>query len=139
MTPLQIELTKLIGKKELSFGCIIKSINTGWIRRLCDYSDLGKDEDWTYNFWIITEAVSYIEMQNCSIIGHPATLSDFQRWMNSKKFYSWGQHKDEFIDAFFITEQSWKIDRVSIDSSKDILDQSEETLQQIIDLVKKYS
>lgn len=94
MTPLQIELTKLIGKKE----------------------------DWngyaTYN---------------------KASLSDFHRWINIEYYfyqknpsYKWEHHED----WIFITDKRGLIKKIPYDSSKDLLEQDEETLKQMVELIK---
>ena len=138
MTPLQLELTKLIGKKELSFGCYLNvKMWKSWIETMF-FKTVIVDSDFSWNqrryktrhplYEVYEEYVPFaIEKQELEIIGHPATLSDLHRWMNSKNIrfcqegknilYSWGKN-------------------FQYDSSKDLLDQKEETLKQIIDFIK---
>ena len=98
MTPLQLELTRLIGKKELMFGCT-DTLEVGYFHNP--------------------------EKQIMKIIGHPATLSDFHRWVINNNLIL--THQDSRIYAGDT--------RILYDSSKDLLDQEEETLKQIVELI----
>ena len=135
LTELQLELTRLIGKKELTFWCLIEwsgnsSVNKRYLQKidsqyLMGYGDSEKDM-YQEAFWI-----SELFLRDCEIIGHPATLSDFHRWMNEKnsewKIDVWEQ-RQYWIWIFGI----WSIE---YDSSKDLLEQDIEALKQIINLI----
>lgn len=78
MTELQLELTRLIGKKKLSFGLqvILKEwIGVKTVKGVDGFKQFkvcGNDKDFT--------------ISDCEeIIGHPATLSDFHRCMNNNR------------------------------------------------------
>lgn len=124
MSPLQTELTKLIGKKELSFGCILKKwdIVTEFISLTCNLVMT------MYGSWLR-------DIRECEIIGHPATLSDFHRFLNSSKKLR-NFHQSEMDIEIFEKYEEYPILTISYNSSKDLLDQEEETLKQIIDLIK---
>jgi len=70
-----------------------------------------------------------IPEEQFEIVWHPATLSDLHRWMN-EKWISWYQEKYKFH-----SEESM----IWYDSSKDLLEQSTETLDKIIELIKSNS
>jgi len=126
MNDLQLELTKLLGRKELSFGCWIKIyweldvIVSMWSRLDTNtYGDLSRDN---------------IE----EIIGHHATLSDLFRIWNKLEMiiqiWDISNNEQVLIIAYF----EWlkrKIVKIKYLSSKDLLDQDEETLKQIIELI----
>ena len=74
-------------------------------------------------------------VENAEIIGHPATLTDLHRflWDNFDQEIGW-VHNERAI----ILPPNNPCERLRIipyDSSKELLDQSEETLQQIINLI----
>lgn len=88
MNNLQLELTRLIGKK----------------KRLYEWE--GDDSEMTIS---------------------PATLSDFHRWMNEKVKW-WEQC------SLYISHDDTRL-YIPYDSSKDLLEQSDDTLKQIIELI----
>jgi len=143
MTDLQLELTKLIGSKELSFGCLMETS-----------SGVGEFIDFHFPWWgkncfschingsvysIHTLVDETIPPEN--IIGHPATLSDLEKWMESKWFeWEYGnKYTNQYGEAQIIIWWGNGIylgNRFSYDPSKYLLDQSEETLKEIIDFIK---
>ncbi len=136
MTDLQLELTKLIGKKDLSFGCLIRT-NVDWIIEVIHRNDIFnslcviQEDNWIFISYIINKN------QCVEIIWHPATLSDLHRFLNWLSF-DWSQNRDGiYFEEWSISTKAPK--SISYDQSKDLLEQSEETLQQIIELIKKYS
>ena len=69
------------------------------------------------------------------ISNSPATLSDLHRWIDSQKWvHYWNQNRKTITIDSGVEEK----DTVYIPyySSKDLLDQSDETLKQIIDLIR---
>lgn len=151
MTPLQLELTRLIGKKELSFGCLVTVQSTDLRHRYVWY-DEEYEVDTEEEFYYVCkyDGILYSDRNGCEtlwkmwanwndwkiieIIWHPATLADFHRWMNENVFY-WSQWYESFS-----YDKNWiSYDNIPYDSSKELLDQSEETLQQIISLIKTYT
>jgi len=130
MTPLQLEITKLIGKKELSFGCKVS-----WKNK----EELWNDDIVTFVNWndFATKHTPIKEKRfSVEIIGHPATLSDLHRWMNENKIIrNWYQDRLCLMATGF---EDNCIANILYDSSKDLLDQSEETLTQIIELIKSH-
>lgn len=139
MTPLQLQLTQLIGKKELSLGCkiIYQDKEYVYINETWYMTDL---HQWCHSiFWICEEWHSNddpLDVKRINtgykyeIIGHPATLSDFHRLLTVKWSY-WAQ--TEYLISDFSSPKKFSI---KYDSSKDLLDQDEETLKQIIDLIE---
>jgi hypothetical protein len=158
MTPLQLELTKLLGRKELTKGCEIVVHDENFIMYSNDRKAIVQDtmEKWDlfllYYVWYRANRnsqekkipmngwVHYDDketMGSIEIIGHPATLSDFHRSMTSV-WINWNQNN------FFI-EIIWEIDSylktivtptsIPYDSSLWLLEQNEETLKQIIELI----
>lgn len=129
MNPLQLELTKLIGKRELSFGAKIILKDYIWEKTI------NQMIDW-HTFEVCGKIGRAFSMNDVEeIIGHPATLSDFHRWMNEK--FSWKY----FIQRINLIElhYQWKtkpVFKTNYDSYKDLLSQSEETLKQIVELIK---
>lgn len=90
MNNTQLELTKLLGKKEV-----------GWI---------------TFHSW------------DSIALTKDITLTDFHRWLNENNL-SWGM-SDEF---WISTADDYII--LSYDSSKELLEQSEECMKKIIELI----
>lgn len=136
LSPLQLELTQLIGKKELTFGCLVWPFSH--FHRICYYDYRSKEfiTNIIYPGWetndngrlhtdIVTES---------KIIGHPATLSDFHRCMN-EKWIIWSQWKN----ILFINQDNdiRTMFEIPYDSSKDLLNQEDSILEQIISLIKE--
>lgn len=87
---------------------------------------------WEEEIKTITKDWSFVWML-CEIIWHPATLSDLHRWF-----------VDNYID---FEHNSWRIayckgseeiKTIKYEPPKDLLDQSPETLKQLISLIKSY-
>lgn len=142
MTPLQLELTKLIGKKELTFGCLIDCqwfwpyITIHWDLSVSDSVSVLKPSIMWYD-------KTRVNIGREQIIGHPATLSDFHRWMNEKYKY-WFEHRAtdnesgiEIRVKYAPTMDCSHIVWIPYNSSKDLLDQEVSTLEQIISLIKE--
>jgi len=148
MTDLQLELTRLIGRKELTFGCIV------YIPETKIYSRRLKEWFWRVHFanalteymWVCLDNKNYIpwfnaKKRNVEIIGHPATLSDLHKWMNDSTF-NWFQSNRKLTLQWSQKKWSWFIDletSIVYDSSIGLLDQSESTLQAIINLIKEHA
>ena len=130
MTPLQLELTRLIGKKELTFGC--KVIAEWTIRTMvwdADYKNyLTSNGSIEYNYYVYANEDTEFSIDE--IIGHPATLSDFHRWIMKTHDFAQSGTYIEIMSGSEIIE-------IKYDSSKNFLDQDEETLKQIISLIKE--
>ena len=131
MNELQIELTKLIGKKELTFWCFIQSVRLSRI--------ISKDYDtewlntWRYRMIDYWENSYTGVVKEEEIIGHPATLSDLHRFINSKQLiFDWVQNSVTII----IKDENWLCEkRIKYDSDKDLLEQEDITLEAIISLI----
>ena len=130
MNELQIKLTKLIGKKELSFGCeviismqnfILVDSRKYWFKHSARVIWADEDNEW-YNYDLT------VKKQDIEIIWHPAQLHDLHRWMNEKKIYF--VMRPERIDT---SKKEFSV--IPYNSSLPLLEQSEETLQQIINLI----
>lgn len=142
MNETQLELTRLLGDKTISFGCLVEwdngmSVSKRQIQaidslHLLGYWDSAKDM-YQEAFW-----TSELFLRDCEIIGHPATLTDLHRWMNNNCHEQvpngWVQH----CSSIMLTTEDWIPHSVDYDSSKPLLDQSPETLSAIINLVKSY-
>jgi len=142
MNGLQLELTKLIGSKELSLWCILESkeYNT-WNTFLYETFD-----NKIVTLWHQFPTVETWEKWELEIIGTPATIIDLHRFIlsvkdagnatiNNNKFHF--QHSGFNI---FIRECSE--DRgfsVDYDSEKALLEQSEQTLKTLIKFIKSYT
>lgn len=153
MTDLQSEITKLIGSKELSFGCyvwvkdkdyewkplarvVIKKIvwTTSWsgYDAVDDCISVYIDFWWMFYGWKFKPMVSFSK-NKMEIIGHPATLSDLHRFLeNENTFHRFEQN----ICSIRMIRMDDCFNVIPYDASKDLLDQSEETLKQIIDFIK---
>mgnify|MGYP007091125153 FL=1 len=97
MTPLQLELTKLIGNGRTKF-----EPDGGWY--------------------------------DCVEVLDEASLSDFHRVVNDKHL-QWKQLED----VIYIIPDEWASIMIMYNSSKDLLDQDEETLKQMVSLIKETS
>lgn len=140
MTPLQLELTRLIGKKELTFWCKIYLPETKRYNR--------KWKEWYWYIHVMTSDKTmsaclcnwnyipdfYYEERNTKIIGHPATLSDLHRYVNDKHL-QWKQ----LDDVMYIIPDKGATIMIMYNSWKDLLDQDESTLEQIISLIRNYA
>jgi hypothetical protein len=146
MTPLQLQLTKLIGDKELTFGCyvytkdkdyswkplaiVIKSFhwfNTSytWYSHTTDNITVWITFWWKYNSGKIKPICSFSKNE-MEIIWHPATLSDLHRWMNEKNV-EFTQENNYIYPEYY--------SRIPYNSSLPLLEQDESTLEQIRDLI----
>lgn len=135
MTPLQLELTRLIGKKEYV-------LCSQWIEI---FRTKNKEEaekimnDWNEKYekyidsleWWTPIVDNRIDISEEDI---PATLSDLHRWMSNNRGFYW-EHNWEWIK---IVNYGWDGKNIVItyDAEEDLLDQSEETLKQIVELIK---
>ena len=130
LTDLQLELTQLIGSKELSFGCIIQEPNWWYTSKFVREID-NEDEEEFFVHDDIGNKFRFIYQRwfDWTIIGHPATLSDFHRWMNENN-----EPFQHAKDAIRLRFDNWYT-VIPYDSSKDLLDQDTETLKQIINLI----
>jgi len=123
MENLQLELTKLLGKKELSFWCKIEK----W----CRYATIIHKIEWWYKILADDLQVHNIQKPDI-IIGHPPTLINFHRFLN-EKWIVWGQWEDKIQFYPLSMYDEW----IPYDSSKELLDQEESTLKQIISLIRE--
>lgn len=76
MTKLQLSLTRILGKKELYFGCVLLNVSGIEIKYVIRIDETGG---------FLTDDGSRQNIETMEIIGHPATLSDFHRWMGELK------------------------------------------------------
>lgn len=133
MTDLQLELTKLIGSKELSFGCKLIRHWNEW--------DIIYDFLWFYDPGIICtyyecvqrwKTVKIPENRDTEIIGHPATLSDFEQFI-----FSLGNlHIEKWNDEFIVKRTFKILLDIDYDWTKKLLQQTDEILEEIIDFIK---
>lgn len=101
MTPLQLELTRLIGKKETYI----------------------EESPWSWQQYKREREI-------------PATLSELHRWMNEK--IGLGTWHMDALGIFYTTDWRWDmVYKIPYDSSKDLLNQDEETLKQIISIINQ--
>ncbi len=122
MTPTQLELTRLIGKKELvdiegcqAFGssCGIKDSDGKYVCKYCRYWNGQQREE-----------------EKCI----PATLTDFHRWLVDKCLIF-----EQRALSFVVKDVEMNLLlEVSYLSSKPLLDQEEATLSAILNLVKSH-
>lgn len=140
MNALQIELIRLLWRKELTFWCYILRGKNDCIYRLFSDDEISgynliEDLSWDsegYYFWDIES----FDKDEDEILGHKPELSDFHMWMNEKSPY--GKAFDQ--DSDYIKFYYFDIRRIELlikyDASKYLLNQDEETLKQIIALIK---
>ena len=144
LTPLAIELTKLIGSKELSFGCLVKSkkweldLNN---RRICASEYVKDNEDYEIMICYFTYNGTIKKIwwwDDFEIIWHPATLSDLHRWMNEQnvQFAMYWEMTGYMRNCISLTPCIWPYQKIPYDSSKGLLEQETSTLEQIISLIK---
>ena len=159
MNQQQLLLTQLLGSKELTFGCFVR-LQWVYADNHYRYNFYGtvevptKDEDelqivrlvkqyphsgstpekstshWTVQFPGSNSIQNWDthSIETSEIIWHPATLSDLHRWMNLH-----GEFQQNYTVITFTQSAGWDTE-IKYDSSKDLLDQSTETLTQIIEL-----
>lgn len=120
MNQQQLKLTELLGSKELTFGCLVKS---EWDIRFYI------DDEMTYPD--IIQAGLYSEIE---IIGHKPEIHDFHKWLN-EKWIAWSQ----VVNIRILKNKSWNDIVFKYNSSLSLLDQSPEVLQQIIDFITSNS
>lgn len=133
MNTLALELTRLIGKKELTFGCLFLTNRSEEIRKWDDNHFRWKEGIY------FSSSGTYCVGETMEIIWHPATLSDLHRWMNENLKRNWTMWTEDI--HYHVWKKVWldfEIFIIKYDSSKDLLDQSEETLKQLIDLITSY-
>ena len=139
MNQQQLLLTQLLGSKELTFGCVVKIESQKWqsrIAKIVDYSD-----KWFATFAsngnIMTMTPNNrakTQWKISEIIWHPATETDFKRWLN-ENVSNWKQDRKWLSFNFFLKDTVF----IQYDSSKNLLEQSTETLTQIIELITNNS
>ena len=92
LTPTQLSLVRLLGKKELTFGCIVKPKNHESFRFKGpdDYASVYKYDEIEGKVWMVwndgdlgKEELSEFH-EDFEILGHVPTLSDLHRWMKEK-------------------------------------------------------
>ena len=141
MNEIQIEITRLIGQKELTFGCYISNFlpypTLGEVFRIWNevISNNGVRDVILYSpYWDQKEYFDITE-----IIGHPANLTDLHRWINEKG--SLFRQAPREIEVVMYIKGSFQRNGTHIryDSNKKLLEQSEECLKQIVALVKSSS
>lgn len=143
-TESQLEITRLLWNKELSFWCYIKYTFEEWVYELYRYIGEFKDIDgkekhhflWEDNVKYIldlSEIGKYIE-----VIGHLATDVDLKVWLNSKGI-RWEQWENSIQVNIVYDEYFWETtssETVDYDSNKSLIAQPEYNLTQVIALIK---
>lgn len=131
-------LYEFLWDKTLSFGCIMQMDGytaTNIETCQCTYPDIVESDTPSWNW---------------EIIGHEPTLSDFHKWMNENCKVVWQQESNLSLTGRY----GWERDGITYylqeypsmdnshlvyipyDSSKSLLNQSEETKAAIIELIK---
>jgi hypothetical protein len=131
MTPLQLELTRLIGKKEYGVGLLFTQAYTDKIETMLSEVRWG-------NFHAITwDKIHFPHTsQITEIIGHPATLSDLHMWINScNRIIDWSQNTEGISVTCFLG----KIVVLFYDSSKELINQNEKHIKDIVYFIKNHS
>ena len=124
MNSTQLEITRLIGDKTLSFGCRVKF--QAW-----EYDEdiVLCDRHWIIEFCKQKKVYSKTELEQWiiyEILWHPATDTNFKKWMNEKGI-DWWQSKTYLSTATY---------SIPYNSNLPLLEQSEETLEKILALIK---
>lgn len=152
LTPLQLELTKLLGNKELTFGCLVKLKQHRiycWqipYERIVTY--IWEPIEYLYELKrsSVIFAPEFIreydyelkeEIDSYEIIWAKATLTDFHKWLNEEQLH--------YVQDALEIQIEWRYGenndyiRVPYDSSKSLLEQEESTLEQIKTLITNNS
>lgn len=134
----QLRLTQLLGSKELKFWCVLFGKTFAnqsernlvflydTVSQMCQHKVMDLDTSYTNK-----QLVDNTGWNPFEIIWHPAHLHDFHNWLVDSDI-SWRQTTAWIWFENFRTS-------IPYDSSKDLLDQSEETLAQIIELITNNS
>ena len=140
MNDLQLELTRLIGKKELSFGCLVRLQSTGGTKRLATVLENNTNySKFLSKWWILSQNNANRRFKQSweiiEIIWHPATSVDLYKWAKEKWFDC-----AKASEVFIIWDKPTPVwTEIKYCREKDLLDQEEETLKQIIELIKSYN
>ena len=126
MGELQIELTKLIGSKELSFGCLLNARGINW-------RFLRKEKEFIF-FYSERKNIESIQKEFVEIIGHPATLSDLHKFLNDK--IDWSQSDGKGIEYDWDNDSQGYRHSFCYESWQELMEQSDKVLQKIIDFIK---
>lgn len=106
MNEQQLTLTRLLGKKKITFGCIIlvdngkgKELPEIVVERRMRTNNPGHHFNFSEIEILFTDRGNEIIIDfihEDQIIGHPATLSDLHRWINEKTI-QWQQDRNTLI------------------------------------------
>lgn len=126
MNALQIEITKLIGRKNLDFGCYIKTTYSPEPERVIDVM--------SNNRICVEWGCSEYDSTEYEIIGYEADIYDLQRWLNKniKQPTIWFQTADSIL----IEPEMTSIISIPYDSNKRLLDQDNTVFIEIINFIK---
>lgn len=130
MTPLQLELIRLLWSKDLTFWCRIArwTLNAIIVGIDLDMNMVSVSVNSRYHNWW--------KIDDIEIIWHPATLSDLHRWMNKNgNLIIWSQWNSGISYNYWNNSNSPDIS-IKYDSSKDLLDQEPDTLKQLAEFIK---
>jgi len=162
MNTQDLKLYELLAEKTLSFGCKVRI--TCWKKDKQWFTQTWIS-DWFYSAspWyaiingfntvkiddVIDDNSFDFDMMNLweniykmsSVIGHKPTLTDFHRWLkernqNERSFW---HLKDCIIINFFHWGGGIDMHEISYDCTKTLLQQSEKTKKEIIDLIESHS
>lgn len=125
MKNLQLEITTLIGRKNLDFGCYVKTIYSPEPERVIDVMSNNRIcVEWG---WTEYDSTEY------EVIGYEADIYDLQRWLNKniKQPTVWFQTSESIC----IEPEMESIISIPYDSNQSLMNQSKKTLMEIINLI----
>lgn len=144
-TPTQLSAIKIFGKKDLTEGCIVRvqSKYPSWSMYDDVIRKINEDEELTYNFYHIS--INHISKNKdddmiFTILWHEPHLEDVfrvagKKWLIITVQYNYS--KREYIGITFDDNKAeWIWEPIEYNPTLSLLEQSEETLTQLISLFK---
>ena len=133
-----LKLYELLADKTLSFGCSVREPwKTPWYEEDCRY--VQKLDDGGFELASEEGFIYHGDVTYLLIIGHEPTLTDLQRWMKERNenINSFCHLNDCIIINFLYLGG---LDRLEMkyDCSLTLMQQSESTKQEIIDLIESH-
>lgn len=134
LTPIALELTQLIWRKDLEFGCIYYQPEFDFYHRI--WEENPEDGDYPIamrNWWRYATIEEIASAKYLQIIGHPVVDTDLFRWAEEKRVYL-------NITNFFLVWLSERLivwdKEIPYNPKLPLYEQEEDTLLAIINIIK---